>query len=176
MLLPCRLKIIPSSNLKLIISFLVLPLVLLHSFKLLSFVASMRHAPLTLCVYLRLAIRPSAQFADSPNKNDLQAMGTGTALSASHGGVLVPRVSGVAYLDPKVQLFFPTICSMQEIKKITSNELYTRTNFQQFLNLNEAPQSSLKKLIVSSPLLLQGLHMMSLAKSVPDGLRPRQCK
>jgi hypothetical protein len=60
MLLACRLKIIPTSNLKLIISFLVLPLVLLHSYKPLSFVASTRHAPLTLHVYLRLAIRPSA--------------------------------------------------------------------------------------------------------------------
>jgi hypothetical protein len=58
MLLACRLKIIPTSNLKLIISFLVLPLVLLSSFKLLSFVASTRHAILR--VYLRLAIRPSA--------------------------------------------------------------------------------------------------------------------
>ncbi len=60
MLLACRLKSIPISNLKLIISFLVLPLVLLSSFKSLSFVASMWHAPLTSCVYLRLAIRPSA--------------------------------------------------------------------------------------------------------------------
>jgi hypothetical protein len=50
MLLVCRLKIILSSNLKLIISFRVLPLVLLLSFKLLSFVASIRHAPLTLRV------------------------------------------------------------------------------------------------------------------------------
>jgi hypothetical protein len=60
MLVVCKLKIIPISNLKLIISFLVIPLVLLHSYKLLSFVASTWHAPLTLHVYLRLAIRPSA--------------------------------------------------------------------------------------------------------------------
>jgi hypothetical protein len=60
MLLVCKLKIIPTSNLKLTIFFLVLLLVLLHSYQSLPFVASMRHALLTLCVYLRLAIRPSA--------------------------------------------------------------------------------------------------------------------
>jgi hypothetical protein len=109
MLLTCRLKIIPTSNLKLRISFLVLPLVLLHSFKLLSFVASTRHAPLTLHVYLRLTIRPSAQFANSPTRNKLQAMGTGTALSASQGSVLVARVSVVAYLEPKMPSFFPLL-------------------------------------------------------------------
>jgi hypothetical protein len=44
MLLACRLKIISSPNLKLIISFLVLPLVLLCHYPLLSSVASMWHA------------------------------------------------------------------------------------------------------------------------------------
>jgi hypothetical protein len=53
MLLPFRQKFTLSSNLKLIISFLVLPLVLLHSYQPLLFVASRRHAPLTLRVYLR---------------------------------------------------------------------------------------------------------------------------
>jgi hypothetical protein len=38
------------------------------------------------------------------------------------------------------------------------------------------PRSSFKKLIVSTPLLLQGLHTMSLAKSVPDGFKPQECK
>ncbi len=62
MLLACRLKIIPTSNLKLIISFLVLHIVLLLLQKLLSLVASTRHAHLTSRVYLRLANRPSATF------------------------------------------------------------------------------------------------------------------
>jgi hypothetical protein len=61
MLLTCRLKINLSSNLRLIISWLGLPLVLLSSFKSLLFVALTRHAPLTWHVYLRLAIRPSAR-------------------------------------------------------------------------------------------------------------------
>jgi hypothetical protein len=63
---------------------------------------------------------------------------------------------------------------MQENKKNTTNELLTRTNFQRFLN--QALRSSFKKLIVSMPLLLQGLHTMSLLKSVPEGLKPRECK
>ncbi len=49
-----------------------------------------------------------------------------------------------------------------------------RTKFQHFLN--QALRSSFKKLIVSTPLLLQGLHMMRLLKSVPEGLKPRECK
>ncbi len=63
---------------------------------------------------------------------------------------------------------------MQENKKNTTNELLTRTKFQRFLN--QAPRWSFKKLIVLTPSLLQGLHMMSLLKSVPEGLKPRECE
>ncbi len=49
-----------------------------------------------------------------------------------------------------------------------------RTKFQWFLS--KALCSSYKKLIISTPLLLQGLHTMSLAKSVQDGRKPRECK
>ncbi len=63
---------------------------------------------------------------------------------------------------------------MRENKKITTNKLLTRTNFQHFLN--QVPHSFFKKLIVSTPSLLQGLHMMSLLKSVPERLNPRKCK
>ncbi len=59
-------------------------------------------------------------------------------------------------------------------KKITTNELRTRTNFQCFLN--KALYSSFKKLITSMPSLLRGLLTMSLAKSVPGGLKPQECK
>ncbi len=69
--------------------------------------------------------------------------------------------------------FFSTIHSTQENKKNTTDELFTRTNFQHFLN--QAPRFSFKKLIVSTPLLLQGLHTMSLLKSVPDRLKPQEC-
>ncbi len=60
LLLAHRLKIIPTSNLKLIISFLVLHIVLLSLFKLLSLVASTWHAHLTSHINLRLANKPSA--------------------------------------------------------------------------------------------------------------------
>ncbi len=59
-------------------------------------------------------------------------------------------------------------------QKNTTDELHTRTKLQRFLN--QAPRSSFKKLIVSMPSLLQGLHTMSLLKSVPEGLKPRECK
>jgi hypothetical protein len=59
-------------------------------------------------------------------------------------------------------------------EKITTNKLLTRTNFQGFLN--KAPHSSFKKLVVSMPLLLQSLHTRSLVKSVPEGLKPQECK
>jgi hypothetical protein len=49
-----------------------------------------------------------------------------------------------------------------------------RTKFHWFLS--KAPHSSFKKLIVFTLLLLQGLHTTSVAKSVPDRLRPRECK
>ncbi len=64
--------------------------------------------------------------------------------------------------------------SYKETGKITMDKLCTRTKFQQFLN--KMPHSSLKKLIISMPGLLQGLHTMSLPKSVPKGLNPQECK
>jgi hypothetical protein len=60
MLFACRLKIIPTSNLKLIISFLVLLILVLSFFKLISVVALKQHTHLTLHTVLRLANRPSA--------------------------------------------------------------------------------------------------------------------
>ncbi len=63
---------------------------------------------------------------------------------------------------------------MQENKKNTTDELLTRTKLHCFLN--QAPRSSFKKLIISMPSILQGLHTMSLLMSVPEGLKPRECK
>jgi hypothetical protein len=59
-------------------------------------------------------------------------------------------------------------------EKITTDKLITRMKFQRFLNKEQ--RFSFKKLVVSMPLLLQGLHTMSLAKSVQDGLKPQECK
>jgi hypothetical protein len=38
------------------------------------------------------------------------------------------------------------------------------------------PLSSLKKLIILTPRLVQGLHTMSLVKAVPEGIRDKECK
>ncbi len=40
----------------------------------------------------------------------------------------------MAYLQDLLSRFFPTILSMQENKKITTDELRTRTTFQRVLN------------------------------------------
>jgi hypothetical protein len=60
---------------------------------------------------------------------------------------------------------------MLKVKKITTNKLHARTKFLCFLN--QAPLLSFKKLIVSTPTLQQGLHMMSILKSVSEELKPR---
>jgi hypothetical protein len=54
MLLVCRLKIIPTSNFKLIISILELLILVLSLFKSLSLVASTRHAALNLVCLLEV--------------------------------------------------------------------------------------------------------------------------
>jgi hypothetical protein len=59
-LLDCRLKITLTSNLKLIISFLVLLIQVFLFFKSLSIAASKQHTHLTLHTVLRLVNRPSA--------------------------------------------------------------------------------------------------------------------
>jgi hypothetical protein len=73
-----------------------------------------------------------------------------------------------------VEDFFPTSCIKRKVKKITTNELHTRTKFLRFLS--QLPRSLFKKMIISLPTLLQGLHMMSILKSVPEGLKPRECE
>jgi hypothetical protein len=42
--------------------------------------------------------------------------------------------------------------------------------------LSNPPLSSFKKLIVSTPRLVQGLRTMSLAKAVPEDIKDRECK
>jgi hypothetical protein len=81
----------------------------------------------------------------------------------------------MAYLEQKAQsFFFLQFAQRKKPRKITTGKLHTRTKFQRFLN--KAPRSSFKKLVVSMPLLLRGLHMMSLMKSVSEGLKPQECK
>jgi hypothetical protein len=83
----------------------------------------------------------------------------------------------MAYLQDLPSRFFSTSRLTQENNKITTNELLMRTNFQRFLN--QVPRLSFKKSIISTPLLLQGLHTMSILKSlksVPEGLKPQECE
>jgi hypothetical protein len=136
---------------------------------LLSLVASTRHAPLTSCVYLRLAGRPSAQFANSTYTNNLQAAGTGTAFLWSRNCITCMSLC-CGILRERTAVFFFS----KKPRRITTKELHTRTKFQG--SFNKAPCSSFKKLVVSTPLLLQSLHTMSLPKSVPKGLQPQECK
>ncbi len=63
---------------------------------------------------------------------------------------------------------------VQHQEKIRTNKQHTRTDFQRFIS--ETPRSSFKKLILSTPKLLGGLHTMSLSKSVPEGLNPCECE
>ncbi len=42
--------------------------------------------------------------------------------------------------------------------------------------MSDPPHSSFKKLIVSTPRLLRNLHLMSLAKATPNGLKDRECE
>jgi hypothetical protein len=42
--------------------------------------------------------------------------------------------------------------------------------------VTQKPLSKFKELIVTSPTLLRGLHTMSMMKTVPDGLKARECK
>jgi hypothetical protein len=81
----------------------------------------------------------------------------------------------MAYLEPRKLSFFPyDLQKREKPRKICTDKLYLRTNFQWFFS--KAPRSSFKKLVISMPLLLRGLRTMSLAKSVPKGLRPQKCE
>jgi hypothetical protein len=81
----------------------------------------------------------------------------------------------MAYLEQEVlSYFFVRIAQCKKPRKITTKELHTRTKFQWFLS--KVPHSSFKQLVVSMPSLLRGLHTMSFAKSVPEGLKPQECK
>jgi hypothetical protein len=55
---------------------------------------------------------------------------------------------------------------------------FLRTFFQEqgSNGLSATPCSSFKKLILSSPRLIQGLRTMSLAKAVPNGIKDKECK
>ncbi len=57
---------------------------------------------------------------------------------------------------------------------IPTDAPYTTNKFQWFTS--DPPSSSFKKLVVPTLRLLRNLHMMSLAKAVPDSLKNCKCK
>jgi hypothetical protein len=57
---------------------------------------------------------------------------------------------------------------------IHTNAHYVKTSFQLFTS--DAPRSSFKQVVVSTLRLLRNLHMMSLAKAVPNALKDHECK
>jgi hypothetical protein len=147
-------------------------LILLRStLKSLSLVASTRHVSFNLACCLRLANRPSTQFRNFAKQERPSSFGDRYCLPFKSRKVLVARVLVGRFKSKKRRsTFFPT----KTREKTTRDKLRTRTKFQWFLN--KTPRSPFKRLIVSTPGLLRGLHTMSLAKSVPEGLNPRECK
>ncbi len=62
-----------------------------------------------------------------------------------------------------------------EREKIATDKLpMKKDSFLRFVT--QAPHSSFKQLIVTSPTLLQGLHKMSMMKMAHKGLKARECK
>ncbi len=64
------------------------------------------------------------------------------------------------------------------IQRLTSGRVsenrFSRTRFQRFLS--NPPCSSFKKLIISTPRLVQALRTISIAKAVPKGIKDRESK
>ncbi len=74
-----------------------------------------------------------------------------------------------------VEEFFPTcVLTLHQVKICTDEPLTREKNFLRFVT--QKPLSKFKELIVTSPTLLRGLHTTSMTKTVPDGLKARECK
>jgi hypothetical protein len=128
---------------------------------------------LTSRVYLSLANRPRAQFQNSYNQEQQPSLRTTLKLQ----GPVLPSCTSPrwAHLEQETPwIYFSYEPLNVRNRKNTTHELCTKTKFQHFVN--KALGSAFKKLILSMPSLLQGLHTMSLTKSVPNGMKPRECK
>ncbi len=133
----------------------------------LSFVASMRHAPLNI-------VWPCAQFANSLTRTTFKHQGPLLPFFKSRKGIRCTSLLRGILRTRIAIIFVLQFACHKKPRKRTTNELLTRTKFQCFLN--KAPRSTFKKLVVSTPLLLQGLHTMSLSKSVLEGFKLQECK
>ncbi len=112
-------------------------------------VASTWHAHLTLSVSLRLAKRPSAQFANLQTRfyNTRTPFKRRSCYSptSNQARVLVVQAFVAAYLQDLPSKSFSYKSLKQGNKKNTTDKLLTRTKFQRFLN--QALRLSFKKLI-----------------------------
>jgi hypothetical protein len=124
-----------------------------------------------------LAIRPGTQFQNSSkqerppsSRTTLKFLGPVLLFFQVKEGISRMSLRWVLQEQETPFNFF----SYKEKGKITMDELRTRTTFQWFLN--KMLRSPLKKLILTMPGLLRGLHTMSLVKSIPEGLNPQECK
>jgi hypothetical protein len=140
-----------------------------------------RHAALNLACLLEvgqqakctiskiLLIKDSNQAQVQPS-----SFGDRYCLSVKSRKLSVATVSVWVHLEQETpSIFFYELLNARN-KKLSPYEQCTRTKYQRFVN--KALRSAFKKRIISMPTLLQGLHMMSLTKSVPNGLKPRKCK
>ncbi len=104
---------------------------------------------------------------------------TGVTL-ASRGNSASEKLQGLEVLSVWNSLCRSTSRALDDVvAKISSYvqlpmDAPTRTNFQRFAS--NPPLSSFKKLILLTLRLLHNLHMMSLVKAVPDGLKGCKCK
>jgi hypothetical protein len=79
-----------------------------------------------------------------------------------------------AYFEQETPSFFSYDSFNARNEKILPTSNVGEQNFNVFVK--KALRFAFMKLIVSTPSLLRGLHTMSLAKSVPNGLKPCKCK
>ncbi len=69
--------------------------------------------------------------------------------------------------------------SYKHLNATSSQDLYQGATYEgkKILRfVTQKPLSKFKELIVTSPMLLRGLHTMSMTKTAPDGLKARECK
>ncbi len=109
-------------------------------------------------------------------KNALQVLECYSPTS-SQTRVLIVQASVAAYLQDLPSRFF----SYELLNARKQKKYYQRATYEDKISMFPQPSTALsfKKLIISMPSLLRGLHTMSILKSlksVPERLKPRECK
>ncbi len=97
---------------------------------------------------------------DSPRATPAKVLGDVTAK-------IPPNSQEISNAPPRAR-------AQRLTSKRVSGDLFSRTRLQCFLS--DPPRSSYKKLIISTPRLVQALRMMLIAKAVPKGIKDHECK